>query len=121
MPTQEIKSTDWDRFCKKFLALHRGTLMRVRQVNASGQFVEVVQDMPLTDIWIETGGCNDCLFLKFQLEGKREITHEVVGPIHVKLREENGGHKGLQIDAESGSTLVLFHSGKLKELLDPGQ
>jgi hypothetical protein len=34
------------------------------------------------------------------------------------VREEAQGKKGLQIDAESGSTLVSFSSGKMRELLE---
>ena len=33
------------------------------------------------------------------------------------MREEGQGRKGLQIDAENGSTLILFRSGKLQEML----
>jgi hypothetical protein len=118
MATQEIKSTNWKVFCEKFLELHRGTLMKVRQLTPSGQYTDIVEDFPLTGAWMESEGCNDHIFLRFQQQGEREITHEIIDPIHVKLREESGGQKGLQIDAENGSTLVLFHSGKLRNLLD---
>jgi hypothetical protein len=118
MSTQEIKSTNWKVFCEKFLELHRGTLMTVRQLTLGGQYTDVVRDMPLTGAWLESADCNDHLFLRFQEQGGREITHDIIEPIHVKLRDESGGEKGLQIDAENGSTLVLFHSGKLKNLLD---
>ena len=117
MATQEIKSTDWKAFCEKFLQLHRGTLMNVVQINPAGQKVEVVSDMPLTKVWFESGGCNDRLFLDFEQDGKREVIHEVIQPIHLKIREEGEGRKGLQIDAENGSTMVLFRSGKLDQLL----
>ena len=117
MATQEIKSTDWKAFCEKFLELHRGTLMNVVQINPAGQKVEVVADMPLTKVWFESGSCNDRLFLDFEQDGKREVIHEIVEPIHLKIREEGEGRKGLQIDAENGSTMVLFRSGKLDQLL----
>ena len=117
MATQEIKSTDWKAFCEKFLQLHRGTLMNVVQINPAGQKVEVVSDMPLTKVWFESGDCNDRLFLDFEQDGKREVIHEVIQPIHLKIREEGEGRKGLQIDAENGSTMVLFRSGKLDQLL----
>jgi len=118
MPTQEIKSTNWKVFCEKFLELHRGTLMTVRKITAAGRFDEVLHDVPLTGAWLESRGCNNYLSFRFQEQGSREFTHEIVEPIHVKIREESAGQKGLQIDAEDGSTLVLFHSGKLKNLLD---
>ena len=118
MATQEITSTDWARFCEKFVELHRGALMSVVKIEPSGQRVEAVKDMPLTKAWMESGGCNDRIFLNFEQDGKREVIHEIVEPIHVKIREEGDGQKGLQIDAEDGSTLVLFRSGRLVELLD---
>jgi len=117
MPTQEIKSTNWKAFCDQFLQLHRGALMTVRKIEPSGQMVEIVRDMPLTNVSMDSGGCNDRIFLQFQQEGRREITHEILEPIHVKLREEGGGQKGLQFDAENGSTLVLFRSGHFEEML----
>jgi len=117
MPTQEIKSTDWKTFCNRFLRLHQGALMTVTQIEPSGRSVEILQDMPLRNVWMESDDCNDRILLNFQQEGKREITHEIIEPIHVKLREEGGGQKGLQIDAENGSTLVLFQSGHIEELL----
>ncbi len=118
MATQEISSTNWERFCERFVDLHHGTLMTVMKFGPDGQSQEVVRDMPLRKAWMEKGKCNDRLFFDFEQEGKRECLHEILEPIHVKLREEGQGRKGLQVDAEDGSTLILFSSGKLHELLD---
>ncbi len=118
MATQEIQSTDWESFCEKFLRLHQGSTMSVVQIRPSGGKVEVIHEMPLTNISFNHGGCNDSILFNFQEEGTREVTHEVVDPIHVKIREEGQGKKGLQIDGENGSTLISFSSGKIDELLD---
>lgn len=115
--TQEISSTNWKSFCERFLNLHRGTPMTVFKVEPSGQNHEVIRDMPLSAAWMESGGCSDRIFFNFEQDGKRECTHEIVEPIHVKVREEGQGKKGLQIDAENGSTLILFSSGRINELL----
>ena len=117
MATQEISSTNWKKFCERFVDLHRGTLMTVMKINSSGQIHEVIRDMPLIKAWFEKGECNDRIFFDFERDGKRECVHEIIDPIHVKLREEGQGRKGLQIDAENGSTLILFSSGKIEELL----
>jgi len=117
MPTEEINSTHWKAFCGKFLQLHRGDLMSVTKIEPSGQNVEILKDMPLTNVWMESDGCNDRIFLNFEQDGKREVKHEIFEPIHLKLREESGGRKGLQFDAENGSTLLLFRSGHISELL----
>jgi hypothetical protein len=116
MPTQEITSTDWEAFCQRFLELHRGALMTVRKIEPSGQTVEIVEEMPLTNAWMEEDACNSKMFFDFEQEGRREVIHQIVEPIHVKVREESGGRKGLQINAEDGSTLILFRSGKMAEL-----
>ena len=121
MATQEIKSTNWKTFCDRFLELHRGTLMSVTKIEPSGRSVEVLTDMPLTKVWMESGDCNDRIFLNFEQDGKREVIHEIIEPIHVKLRDEAGGKKGLQFDAENGSTLLLFRSGHLAELMEAAQ
>ena len=91
--------------------------MTVTQIELSGRAHEVVRDMPLTKVWMDQNGCNDRIFLRFEQDGRREITHEITEPIHIKLREESGGQKGLQFDAENGSTLVLFRSGHFDDLL----
>jgi hypothetical protein len=117
MATQEIGSTNWKKFCERFVGLHRGTSMTVLKIEPNGQNHEVVRDMPLANAWMESDQCNDRIFFNFEQGGRREYTHEIVEPIHVKLREEGHGKKGLQIDAENGSTLILFSSGKMEELL----
>ena len=117
MATQEISSTNWKTFCERFVTLHRGTPMTVMKIEPSGQSHEVVRDIPLANAWLESGKCSDRIFFNFEQDGRRECTHEIVEPIHVKLREEGQGKKGLQIDAENGSTLILFSSGKFQELL----
>ena len=121
MATQEISSTNWKEFCQRFVDLHRGTLMTVMKIEPNGQSQEVLRDMPLTKAWMESRECNDRIFFDFEQDGKRECIHEIVEPIHVKIREEGHGRKGLQIDGEDGSTLILFSSGKLRELLDGWQ
>lgn len=118
MATQEISSTNWKKLCERFLALHRGTAMTLLKVESGGQSREVVREMPLVNAWMESGDCSDRMFFSFEQAGQRECIHEIVEPIHVKLREESQGQKGLQIDAENGSTLILFSSGKLPELLN---
>src|SRR3954465_1600979 len=51
MATQEIKSTDWQAFCKKFLDLHRGAIMSVVQIRPGGARIEAVRELPLRNVW----------------------------------------------------------------------
>jgi len=118
MATAEIMSRDWQTFCQKFLELHRGSLVSITTIDRGGLKVEVAREMPLKNIWFEKGACNDSIFINLEQDRQREINHEVLEPIHIKLREENEGKKALQIDGENGSTLLLFHSGRINELME---
>jgi hypothetical protein len=118
MPTAEIRSTNWKTFCERFQQLHKGTLMTIHVIEPSGYRRELVNGIPLQSMEFREGsGCTDRIFVTVFQEGQREITHEIIDPIHVKLREESAGTKALQIDAENGSTLLTFSSGKMEELL----
>ena len=119
MATQEIKSTNWEQFCKRFKELHQGQMISIELINTMGMREPIAQDMPLQDIrFVKTKGCSDQMIVVVQETGKREIQHIIIEPIHVKVREEGEGSKGLQIDAETGSTLIRFSSGKLNELME---
>ena len=119
MATQEIRSTDWKEFCTRFERLHRGDFMTLSHIHTSGRREEKVQGLPLQRIEFDpSGDCSNRIVVTLVQEGTREISHEIVEPIHVKVREEAGGSKGLQIDAENGTTILSFSSGKMDELLD---
>jgi len=118
MPTQEIQSTNWKEFCQRFQQLHRGTPMTIHVIEPSGYRRELVDGMSLQSVKFQpNSGCSDTILITLFEDGKREITHEIIDPIHVKLREEDNARKALQIDAENGSTLLTFSSGKIEELL----
>lgn len=119
MATQEIRSTDWKEFCDRFERLHRGDLMTLVHINMTGHKHEKVRNVPLQTIRFDPSGeCSNRICVALAEEGGRETMHEILEPIHVKLREEAGGSKGLQIDAENGTTILTFSSGRLEELLE---
>lgn len=118
MATQEIRSTDWKEFCHRFERLHRGDLMTLIHIHTSGHKEEKIRNLPLQAMRFDpSGDCNNRICVTLAQEGTREIMHEILEPIHVKVREESGGSKGLQIDAENGTTILVFSSGRLDELL----
>ena len=62
----------------------------------------------------DTGdACNNMISITLGTEGQRRITHVVIEPIHLRIKENGEGHKLLQIEAENGVTLIDFRSGKL--------
>ncbi|MGV3772801.1 MAG: DUF5335 family protein [Verrucomicrobiales bacterium] len=118
MATQEINSTNWDQFCNRFKELHQGQLITIEQINTMGAREQIAEKIPLQDIQFQkTTGCSDRMIVVAKEPGGREVQHIIIEPIHVKVRQEAEGSKGLQIDAETGSTLIRFSSGKLEELM----
>ena len=93
--------------------------MTLIHIHSSGYKEEKVRDLPLQAIRFDpTGECNNRITVTLSQEGSREVQHEIIEPIHVKVREESEGSKGLQIDAENGTSILVFSSGRLNELLD---
>jgi hypothetical protein len=117
MKTLAIHPNQWRDFCEAFTQLNKGTGINIelirfdnhRDVVASG---EILQRMTL-----DTGdACNNMISITLGVEGGRRIHHVVIEPIHLRIKENGGGHKLLQIEAENGVTLVDFRSGKLPSL-----
>ncbi|MDX1953421.1 MAG: DUF5335 family protein [Verrucomicrobiota bacterium] len=118
MATQEIRDTNWQLFCEKFKELHAGTLVTVESIDGQGVSEIIAQGAQLRDLRLEkTDACSDLLILWMEDQNNADIVHRMVEPIHLKIRDE-GGRKSLQIDAESGSTLIHFSSGKIPQVLE---
>ena len=118
MATQEISSSKWQAFAQKFNDLHQGSLMTVESIDASDHREVVASESPLREFSFgPSNACSDAITLRLGGEGRREQLHQIIEPIHLKVRPGQNGGKVLQIDGESGSTLVTFHSGKIFELI----
>jgi hypothetical protein len=116
MPTMEVKETDWDFFCKRFADDHQGALVSLDTVSHSGARDAKGSDLALRKFeFTKTEGCNDLILIT--LGEHSEVQHQIVEPIHLFLREETGGRKMLQIDAETGSVELRFSSGRIGALL----
>src|SRR5437016_4482630 len=98
MATQEIPSTDWRRFCQRFNDLEKNSLIGVEWINPHGSRQLLAEEQPLRSISFDRlDGCNDRIRITWGKPSEREIEHEVIGPIHVKIREEPSGEKFLEI------------------------
>lgn len=118
MATREIHQEDWQKFCQRFAQFHQRSPITVETIGAAGQLTEVAKELPLQQFAFKQNDCSDEIDIILDCPTRREMMHRVIQPIHIKLREGNEGKKLLQIDAESGSSLVTFHSGRVGELLD---
>ena len=122
MPTQEIKETDWERFCQRFDEAHRGMLFTLEVVYHDGSTAILATNEPLRMFQFKrTNGCSDVIQMEFGESPGRSVQHEVVDPIHLRLRDQNGSQKILMIDAESGSVEMRFSSGRIGAILNDMQ
>jgi hypothetical protein len=117
MPTQEIKETDWQQFCERFEEAHRGALITLDVVYHDGTTAMLARNEPLRFFRFEKNpGCSDTIVM--ELGGAGQVTqHEIVEPIHLRLRDTQGSQKILEIDAESGSVEMHFSSGRIGAIL----
>ena len=118
MPTQEIKQTNWGEFCKRFETDLRGSLVSVDVIHHDGATELLARNLPLREVrFVQTDGCSDLIRINLGDLRAENVEHEIVDPIHVRLREEPGTQKILQIDGESGSVEIRFSSGRVGAML----
>lgn len=118
MPVQELSSIDWGKFCDRFAELLRDRLVTVEFIDQFGIRTETAHELPLQRILLDKSDpCNDLIVLECGEPHERPETHLITEPIHVRLREDKGGRKILEIDAESGVHFIHFHYGRVCDLL----
>lgn len=117
MPTQELKDTSWKEFCDRFEAAHKGTLISLDVVYHDGTTAMIAKNEPLRFFKFQkNAGCSDTITM--ELGGAGQVTqHEIVEPIHMRLRQEEGSQNILEIDAETGSVELRFSSGRIGAIM----
>lgn len=114
MKNLAIHPNQWAAFCKAFTDLNRGTLMSVDLHHLDNRRDSFARDIMFQGMDLDTSGaCSNELTLHFGQEGEQRKEHIVVEPIHIRVKQGDDGQKFLQIEAESGVTLVTFRSGRL--------
>ncbi len=118
MQAQEIEPKLWREFCETFSTLNRGSMMTIEQVRFDGRKDEIAREIPFEKMTLDsTDACSDIVSIALGAPGERRITHEVIEPIHLRVKANGSGQKILQLEAENGITLVHFHSGRVPELV----
>ena len=111
MRAKEIPSKDWEAFCRRISELRHEATVTIEQLRPDGQRDEVARHLPLQQIKFElSAGCSDQLRIDLGATGEKPVSHLITEPIHIILRPSEGGSfNPLEIDAESGTTLLTFH------------
>ena len=111
MGTKEIQSKDWDKICERINNLRREALLTIEVLEPGGKKRQLARDVPLQSIVFDrSDACNDRMTLSVGPAAQKPMTHQIVQPIHIILKPaENGSFNPMQIEAESGITLLTFH------------
>jgi hypothetical protein len=117
--TIEIPQKSWKHFCEAMNSQH-DLLMDIR-VQGGGDTQLVAQAAPLHSITFDDTGdaCNNSLAIEFSSNDQGPSRHEIIEPIRLILRKESDGdhYNFLEIPAEGGTTVVIFHPGISPALL----
>src|SRR3954463_12802772 len=117
MPTQEIREKDWQKFCERFEEAHRGALVALEVVDHTGATKIIAENEPLRSFRFRRDSCNDVIDLEVGQAPGPVMQHQIIEPIHMRLREREESRKELEIDAESGSVEMRFTSGRIGAIL----
>jgi hypothetical protein len=104
--TEEIDARDWKTFCERVTEMEHGQMVTIEIVEPNGARRELARALPLDNVTLgPRDGCNDAIWINAS-DGFR---HEIVEPIHIRLkRNAEGGFNPVQIDAETGITILHF-------------
>ena len=116
---REIDSPDWPAFCERVTLQLAGAMATVEVTGRDG-----VKAAPgparLLRAWCsdKTDGCSDVI--KLRLKAGKEIVHEIIEPIHIRLHPTGGSsdYNPLQIEAESGLVSLTFHPAIHAQMLE---
>jgi len=104
--TEEINARDWKTLCDRITEMEHGQMVTIEVVERDGSLREVARALPLEKVTLKPkDACNDAIWINAS-DGFR---HEIVEPIHIKVkRNAEGGFNPVQIDAETGTTILHF-------------
>jgi hypothetical protein len=117
----EISRKGWEAFCQRLTEFHRGRMIRIEVLGQTGSMETAADDVPLQRFILEEreGECSDVLLLEAGGTEEQSIQHRIIEPIHLRLKEQHDGRfKQLEIQAESGGTIITFHPGIPQNVLD---
>jgi hypothetical protein len=96
--------------------MERGQMVTIEVVDRDGIQREVAHALPLEQVTLKPkDGCNDAIWIN----ASDGFEHEIIEPIHIRLqRNAEGGFNPVQIDAETGTTILHFRPALKPTVLD---
>jgi hypothetical protein len=116
---QEIDTSDWLKFCQRLNHEQQGSVVSIEVLERDGIQSGKGRDLRFQSVAFDTrGDCNN--IIRVHAGDGSEVKHEIIEPIHIRLREadEHGTFNPVTIEAESGITFLTFHPALHAQILD---
>jgi hypothetical protein len=110
---KEVRTQDWNTFCQRLNEFERGASVDIHWIDrATKSERSIVRGAEFQEISFgQRDGCSDQIVIRADGEAGRETRHEITEPIHILLRESNGGngsYNAVAVEAEEGTTILAF-------------
>jgi hypothetical protein len=104
--TEEINARDWKTFCERLTEMEHGQMVTIEVMEPDGSRHEIGRALPLDRVSLQPkDACNDAI----RIDAADGFEHEILEPIHIRLkRNPEGGFNPVQIDGETGTTILHF-------------
>jgi Family of unknown function (DUF5335) len=104
MPTREIPRDSWTDYFDDFSRRHEGWIATVEVMGDEGAQTEA-EALPLAGVSAEKDGRDISIALNAD---DRIVEHIVNRPEHVRVEEDEGDERAVQIESAGGTTLLTF-------------
>ena len=106
---REVRNRDWGTFCERLNQFEGGASVSIEWIARDGFRDEIARNAAFEAIQIgKRDACSDRISVRCR--NQNEVKHDVVEPIHVNLKETEGGgaFDTVMIEAEEGTTVMRF-------------
>ena len=104
-----IDNHDWPAFCQRVTEQRATALVKVEVIESDGIKIEKAVNASLQSMTFDsTDPCNDFIILRFK--NTREIAHEMLAPIQIRLHRSatSSDFNTIEIEAENGITTITL-------------
>lgn len=114
--TEEISAQDWKTFCERITEIEHGQMVTIEVVDHDGSRREIARAVTLENVTLKPkDACNDAI----RINATDGFEHEIIEPIHIRLkRNPGGGFNPVQIDGETGTTILHFRPALKPTVVD---
>jgi hypothetical protein len=114
MDTRTIPEDQWIEFFDKFSRDHAGWLATVEVLDYRTGPHNIVEDLPLVGISLETSGTRPTSFeISAGNKPRRQVHHVVEMPSHIREAQEEDGSVDFQIEPATGPATLIHLRGPL--------